>query len=95
MFWIFVRVAIVLLGNKNESGPSVHILLINKFILMATSLGTNVVVVTRVHCTYNIVNLIIFKTTFFLKSFFPSTIQAWNDLYNDAKQAQSVTSFKY
>ena len=41
----------VLLRNKNKTRPFLHIyLLTSKLILMVTSLGTNAVVVTRVHC---------------------------------------------
>ena len=53
IFWIFVRIA---LNKKTKQGFSyilfcpLRILYHSKFILMAISLGTNVIVVTRVHC---------------------------------------------
>ena len=63
MFWIFVRIAIskiyALRGNRNKTRPFFFIILSikdslqqQKFIIMAIFLGTNVVVVMRVHCTH-------------------------------------------
>ena len=62
MFWIFVREAILtnilnicsVRKKRIKQGLSyiffLSILYNSKFMLMATSLGTNAVVITRVHC---------------------------------------------
>ena len=60
MFWIFVRIASVhrfyeeIRTKHDLSYLSWSILYNSKFILMATSLGTNAIVVTRVHYTLHV-----------------------------------------
>ena len=72
MFWIFVRIASVtnfqnvfceeirtMQGLSYISICSLKILYNSKFILMAASLGTNAVIVRRVHCIFVYQNITI------------------------------------
>ena len=58
MFWIFDRIA-SMRGNKNKTRPLLQIILLIKYSVQqqihfnGNSLGTNAVVVKRVHCMFN------------------------------------------